>query len=179
MYRYVWRRWKYTSSISYVALVRAYIYVYIRFFHGGISLSIVTKKEKIQHIVIEMSFVRALLRATHFSSAVRCYEPLWSEYWNDRCCWLVWHVYQKHCALCICNCTEKQTFCTSLPAFPSNSTKRETCCKFACISKSTDWGLACILHALAFARVLSCLHFQATVLRDRHVCKSTERQTCA
>ena len=117
----------------------------------------------------------------NFSSAVRCYEPLWSEYWNDRSCWLVWHVYQKHCTLCICNCTENQTFCTSLPAFPSNSTERETCCKFACISicKSTDWGLACILHALAFARVLACVHFQATVLRDRHVCKSTERQTFA
>ena len=38
-------------------------------------MSIVTKTEKIQYIVIEMGFVRALLRATHFSSAVRCYEP--------------------------------------------------------------------------------------------------------
>ena len=126
-------------------------------------------------------------------SCVRCYEPRISV----RQCAAMSHcdlnieitglaglfgMFTKNTATFrICNCTENQTFCTSLPAFPSNSTERETCCKFACISicKSTDWGLACILHALAFARVLACLHFQATVLRDRHVCKSTERQTFA
>ena len=178
----------------------------IRSGDGRISYSILPRwdffvhrhKERrpIQHIVIEMSFVRALLRATHFSSAARCYEPLRSEFqfgsallWATVIWILKWQVLlaclaclPKTLPLCrICNCTENQTFCTSLPAFPSNSTERETCCKFACISicKSTDSGLACILHALAFARVLACVHFQATVLRDRHVCKSTERQTFA
>ena len=57
-------------SISFDLVTVEFLFL---FFHGGISLSIVTKKEKIQYIVIEMSFVRALLRATHFSSAVRCY----------------------------------------------------------------------------------------------------------
>jgi len=48
-------------------------------FHGGISFSIVTKKEK-YNTLIEMMFVRALLPATRFSSAARRYEPLRSEF---------------------------------------------------------------------------------------------------
>ena len=43
-------------SISFDLVTVEFLFL---FFHGGISLSIVTKKEKIQYIVIEMSFVRA------------------------------------------------------------------------------------------------------------------------
>ena len=129
--------------------------------------SIGTQKEKIQHVVIEMIFVRALLRATHVSSAVRCYEPSWSESWNDRFCWHVWHFFQKHCTLCLCkrhgasNRTERQTCCKFARISICKSTERDSCCKFACISscKSTERQTCCKFACIS-------------------ICKSTERRTC-
>ena len=44
------------------------------FFHGGISFPSLHRRKQ-YNTLLEMIFVRALLRATLVSSAVRCYEP--------------------------------------------------------------------------------------------------------
>ena len=166
--RYFFHLFFNSSDLPSIQLIQSgYRWISSSIFPRWDFFSIGTQKDKIRHVVIEMIFVRALLRATHVSSAVRCYEPSWSESWNDRFCWHVWHFYQKHCTLCLCkrhgasNRTERQTCCKFSRISICKSTERDSCCKFACISscKSTERQTCCKFACIS-------------------ICKSTERQTC-
>ena len=153
IHRYVWRP-------SYYIIFTLHIYVYVHTFISSISSfqslimdsvvesllpSVQRKRTKIEHI--DWNDFRACVATRHaiqFGSAL-----LWAT--------VIWILKRRVLLACLA-CLPKtlhsfhlqqhweSDISTTLPAFRSNSTGRQTCCKFACISicKSTDWGLACI-----------------------------------
>ena len=129
------------------------------------------------HVDLCKWFSCALLRATLFSSCVRCYEPRWSEYCHVelkilyRFYWHAWHVYRQLCTICICNSTESQTFCTSLA------------CLDTCFVGMFRLALACFLGMFSRSRrhvLLTCLKACLDMSFACIICisNSTERQTC-